>query len=341
MKCYNCGRALPPTGGHCPHCGQAVYTRAGSTGAAKGRRLDGCLPPTMSATDFRAVPNLSGLPRAVDLRGDCTPVEDQGQIGSCTANAAVGALEFQRRKDGKPAGDLSRLFVYYNSRRMAGQEQDDGGATIAQCMAALLAFGTPPERSWPYDPALVKTTPDAKVFQEALDATPREYAKVEGLEHVKGALARQYPVVFGTSLPQRCFEEAARTGVMPTPTAAELAEAEKTGGHAMLLVGYDDAPRTFIVRNSWGTQWGHQGYCQMSYDTFEQSRAATTSWILGNLEASGAFRVTRPVLVAKPVEGSVKDLATKLREEIRGGLTKDLESTLKDVRGRFTPGRQG
>ncbi len=339
MKCYNCGNQLPPTGGHCPKCGQAVYTHFGAPGAAKGRRLDGCLAAVDSPKDFRAVPNLAGLPRAVDLRGDCTPVEDQGQIGSCTANAAVGALEFQRRKDGKPAGDLSRLFVYYNSRRMSARDQEDCGASIAQCMAALLAFGTPPERSWPYDPALVMKTPDPNVFQEALGATPREYAKVEGLEHVKGALARQQPVVFGTSLPQRCFEEAGRTGVMPTPDAAELAEAEQKGGHAMLLVGYDEAPRTFIVRNSWGVQWGNQGYFHMTFDTFQLSRAATTSWILGNLEASGAFRVTRPALVAKPVEGSVKDMASKMREEIRGSLAKDLENTLKDVRNRFTPGR--
>lgn len=339
MKCYNCGQPLPPTGGHCPNCGQAVYTRATSPNAAKGRRLDGCLAGTESPKDFTAVPNLGSLPRSIDLRGDCTPVEDQGQIGSCTANAAVGALEFQRRKEGKPAGDLSRLFVYYNSRRMSGQEQQDCGATIAQCMAALLAFGTPAEASWPYDPTLVMTTPAAGVFQEALGNTPREYARVEGLEHVKGALARQHPVVFGISLPQRCFEEAGRTGTMPTPTAEELAAAEQQGGHAMLLVGYDDAARAFLVRNSWGTQWGNQGYFHMSYDTFTQSRAATTSWILGNLEAGGAFRVTRPTPVATPVQGSVKDMAAKMREELRGGLSKDLESAFKDVRGRL--GRQG
>lgn len=339
MKCYNCGHSLPPTGGNCPNCGQAVYTRASTANAVKGRRLDGCLAGTVSAKDFKAVPNLGSLPRTIDLRGHCTPVEDQGQIGSCTANAAVGALEFQRRLEGQPAGDLSRLFVYYNSRRMSGQEQQDCGATIAQCMAALLAFGAPAEASWPYDPALVMTAPAPGVFQEAEGNTPREYARVEGLEHVKGALARQHPVVFGISLPQRCFEEAGRTGVLPTPSAAELAAAEQQGGHAMLLVGYDDHARSFVVRNSWGTQWGTQGYCHMSYDTFEQSRAATTSWILGNLEASGAFRLNRPALVAKPVEGSVKDLAAKMRDEIRGGLTKDLESAFKDVRGRF--GRQG
>ena len=337
MKCYNCKRELPPTGGVCPACGQRVYTTAGSANAMRGRRLDGCLPPVDSPKDFRAVPNLQGLPRTVDLRPECTPVEDQGQVGSCTANAAVGALEFQRRREGKPNVDLSRLFVYYNSRKMTGRDREDCGATIAQCMAALLAFGTPAETSWPYDPGSVYTAPPPQVFDEALGNTPREYAKVEGLEHVKGALARHQPVVFGTSLPERCFEEAGKTGVMPTPTAAEVEDAAQRGGHAMLLVGYDAGARTFIVRNSWGPTWGQGGYCTMTFDTFEGTRAATTSWVLGNLEASGNFTVRRPAIAAPSVQGSVKDMAAKMREEIRGSLNKDLNDALRDVKQRFTP----
>lgn len=179
--------------------------------------------------------------------------------------------------------------------------------------------------------------PPPQTFDEALGNTPREYAKVEGLEHVKGALARQHPVVFGTSLPNRCFEEAGRTGVMPTPTAAEVEEAAQRGGHAMLLVGYDDGARTFIVRNSWGPTWGQGGYCTMTFETFEGTRAATTSWILGNLEASGAFTVRRPAIVAPSVQGSVKDMAAKMREDIRGSLGKDLADAVKDVKQRFTP----
>lgn len=338
MKCYNCNLELPPTGGRCPNCGQVIYTTMGSPNAAMGRRIDGCLPPTESLKDFKAVPNLQGLPRRVDLRPECTPVEDQGQVGSCTANAAVGALEYQRRRDGKPNLDLSRLFVYYNSRKMTGRESEDCGATIAQCMAALLAFGAPAEASWPYDPTTVKTPPAGATFDEALKNTPREYAKVEGLEHVKGALARHYPVVFGITLPDRCFEEAGRTGVMPTPTRAELDAVATQGGHAMLLVGYDADQQSLLVRNSWGAQWGTHGYCTMSFETFESTRAAATSWILGNLEASGAFTVRRPAITITPVQGSVKDLASKMRDDLRGSLTKDLAEAMRDVKNRVPRG---
>lgn len=335
MKCYNCHRQLPPTGGRCPSCGQRVYTTSGSPQAFKGRRIDGCLPPLDSPTHFRAVPNLGGLPRRIDLRPECTPVEDQGQVGSCTANAAVGALEYQRRREGKTHVDLSRLFVYYNSRRMTGREHEDCGATIAQCMAALLAFGTPAELSWPYDAEAVMAVPAPEVFDEALRHTPREYARVDGLEHVQGALARHYPVVFGTTLPDRCFEEAGRTGVLPAPTRAELDAVANQGGHAMLLVGYDSDQRTFLVRNSWGPGWGDQGYCTMPFDTFDATGAAATSWILGNLESSGAFTVTRGSLTVTPVHGSVKDMAARMREELRGSLGTDLANAMNDVKRRF------
>ena len=114
------------------------------------------------------------------------------------------------------------------------------------------------------------------------------------------------------------------------------------GGHAMLLVGYDDGDGTFIVRNSWGADWGDRGYCRMSYETFQTSLAANTTWILGKLEAAGDFTVTRPALTSKPVDGSVKDMAARMRDEIRAGLAKDIADSFADVKKRFTPpGRQG
>jgi hypothetical protein len=148
MKCYSCGSTLPRSGLHCPSCGQAIYTYGAprASGAdsvpSLGRRLDGYLPDTPSPSDFRAVPNLATLPREVDLRTHCSPVEDQGQIGSCVANAVVGALEYQRVKDGHPTLELSRMFVYFNARRMSGEEQYDSGSTIANGRVAFLPCHT-------------------------------------------------------------------------------------------------------------------------------------------------------------------------------------------------------
>jgi hypothetical protein len=341
MKCYKCGTALPSTGTRCPSCGQAIYTVFGAPGASKGRRLDGCLPAELSPRDFRAVPNLAALPRRVDLRADCSPVEDQGQVGSCCANAMVGAMEYLERKKGQPAIDLSRLFVYFNARRTGGRADSDAGATIPEGMASFLAFGAPPETAWPYDPDTVTRTPDAAAYKEAISHQPAEYARVDGLDAIKGALARQHPVVFAVSLPQRCYEEAGRSGLAPTPTAAELDAVRSVfGTHAMLLVGYDLDDGTMLVRNSWGTTWGDKGYFRMPIDLFEASAAKGAAWILGELESSGAFTVTRPARTAKPVEGGVRDMASKMREQIRGDLTKDIKDAFKDIKDRVTPPRR-
>ncbi len=340
MKCYKCQSQLPESGSVCPACGQQVYTTASSPASSLGRRIDGCLEEAPSPKDYHAVPTLTTIPHTVDLRDHCSPVEDQGRIGSCVACAVVGATEYQHRKAGRPAVDLSRMFVYFNARRMRGTEQHDNGTTIAAGMAAFLAFGAPPEASWPYDPELVTKTPDDPAFQKGLENVPAEYARVDGIENVKGALAQGFPVVFSASVPQRCYEEAGRTGVIPPPTAAEVAEIRtQNGRHALLLVGYDLNDKTFLVRNSWGADWGRQGYCRMSFDTFTATLAANTTWILGKLE-SGAFTIVRPALTATPVEGGVRDLASKMRDEIRGNLMKDLQDSFKDIKSRVNPPRR-
>lgn len=341
MKCYKCKSDLPRSGAHCPSCGQKVYTRGSRPGEqGLGRRLDGCLPELPSPTDYRATPNLTNLPKQVDLREHCSPVEDQGQVGSCTANAVVGAMEYRIRKEGKPAVDLSRMFVYFNARRMAGNQNVDSGAQISQGMAAFLAFGAPPEDAWPYDPNLIASVPEDTVYRKALDHVPTEYARVEGLESVKGSLARGYPVVFAASLPEKFWDSVRATGRAPAPTKEEIDAAHtEYGTHAMLLVGYDDDQGEMLIRNSWGRDWGENGYFRIGIDTWTATTARTTTWILGKLEASGDFTIVRPKVEAKPVEGGVKDLAAKLRSEIRDGLTKDIKDAFKDIKDRVKPPR--
>lgn len=340
MTCYKCRSELPSSGASCSKCGQAVFTTAAAPSASFGRRIDGCLEEPSSPNDFHAVPNLSILPRQVDLRDHCSPVEDQGRVGSCVANAVVGAMEHQQRRTGQVGVDLSRMFVYFNARRMRGTEQQDCGTTIAAGMAAFLAFGAPPESRWPYDPSTVSVVPEAEVFQQALAHVPAEYARVDGMDHVQGALAREYPVVFSASIPQRCYQEASQTGVIPTPSDSELAAIRtQHGRHAMLLVGYDLDDQTFLVRNSWGTGWGRAGYCRLSFDAYTASLASGSTWILGSLEQSGAFTIARPTLAAPSSAGGVKDIAAGIRDGIRGGLQQDMDRALRDIRDRVNPPR--
>lgn len=341
MTCANCHNPLPPTGGRCTRCGRVVFVRPGQPASTSAFRLDGCRRDAPSPGDFRAVPRVSALPPLVDLRPDCPPVEAQGALGSCTANAIVGAFEFAERKAGGGGHDLSRLFVYYNARKMSGWEQEDSGATISQGMAALLAFGAPAETSWPYDVARMAERPPERCFEEARLHVPGEYARVTGADGIRGALARAHPVVFASNIPERCYDEAWTSGSVPMPTADERAAvASRDGTHAMLLVGYDLNARVYFVRNSWGDGFGERGYCRLPFDVFDAVLVPDSTWILGHLERTGHFDVVRPQLARPVVEGSVKDLAARLREEIRAGLSRDIEGALKDVKQRFPP-RQG
>lgn len=311
-----------------------TYTTAPSSGTPNAYRINGCLFGKPSPTDYRAVPQLVSPPRKVDLRAYCSPVEDQGQLGSCTANAAVGALEYHQRKRSEPTVDLSRLFVYFNSRRMAGRVNQDSGAEIAEAMAALLAYGAPPEERWPYDIARYTEEPAPNLFEEARKHQPAEYARVERGDGVIGALARGYPVVFGIQLPRRCFEEAANTGVIPEPTQAEIAEAAAMGGgHAMLIVGYDLDRKTYLLRNSWGDRWGDRGYCAMPMSATESGSRPDEFWILGKLESSGDFKLLKPQ--REPVAGTVAGKAEKMRDDIRGDLVRDMADAGKSIRDRF------
>src|SRR6267154_3875742 len=112
-------------------------------------------------------PRLVSPPAKVDLRSKCSPVEDQGQLGSCTANALVGALEFLELKDGAPFVDLSRLLIYYNERVIEGTVKQDSGAFIRDGIKSLAKQGVCPEKEWPYTVSKFKTKPTTKCYSDA------------------------------------------------------------------------------------------------------------------------------------------------------------------------------
>jgi len=311
-------------------------------------RLDGCLFGPPSERDYRIAFRDRGVPDRVDLRQYCTRVEDQGQIGSCTANAAVGAVEYHyKRRDGQ-SPDLSRMFVYFNTRRMRGQVMFDTGAQIREAMASLLAFGACREEVWPYDPMLFAMEPPPVAYNDATLHEAIQYARVDGGQGTITALAKGLPVVFGTAIPRRCFEEAAGNGAVPMLTQQEL-DRPREGGHAMLIVGYDNPARVFIVRNSWGESWGDHGYCYIPYDVIDACSPAEEFWLVAALEKETAFQLIRPGRTSKAGEhadegaarvraraepgGGIAGTAAKMREQIRSGLEADLAAASRKVDG--------
>lgn len=240
----------------------------------------GWLPDLPDARDYDyAAPLIRfprGLPSAVDLRSECPPVYDQGQLGSCTANAIGGAIEFDQRKQGTKEFVPSRLFIYYNERVMEDTVNQDAGAQIRDGIKSVVKLGAPPESDWPYDIAKFTQKPPQQAYQDAIQDLVASYARVtQSLGQMQGCLASGYPFVFGFTVYESFESEAvASTGIVPMPASGERA----VGGHAVVAVGYDDTKRTFIVRNSWGADWGDKGYFYMPYEYLLTSDYADDFW---------------------------------------------------------------
>lgn len=241
-------------------------------------RIDGCLMPAnpVSAPLLR-VDAPASLPRIVDLRAMCSPVEDQGEVGSCAANAAVGAIEYHQRLRGEPVTDLSRLYVYYNARQMAGREAEDCGTFIHHVMASVMAHGACPEPQWPYIKAMWPVRPNESCYQTAQAHTGIVYAQVPvDTTATIGTLALGMPVVFGMLLPQGFTQRVGRDGLLVLNEAVP-----PEGGHAMLIVGYDLDAQTWLVRNSWGTGWGDGGHVRIPFAVMNHYAMPSQFWMIG------------------------------------------------------------
>ena len=208
----------------------------------------------------------NGLPRRHENLRWCPPVEDQGALGSCTAQATVGLMEFMQKRGGDHV-DGSRLFLYKVTRKLLGWSGDTG-AYVRTALKAVAAFGIPPEQYWPYDISRYEEEPTAFLYSFATNYKALEYARVDMpgaapkdvLTEVKRTLSSGLGVVFGFSV----YSSLSNAADIPYPTASDTLR----GGHAVMAVGYDDdhvLPNgakcpSLIIRNSWGTGWGQQGY---------------------------------------------------------------------------------
>lgn len=191
------------------------------------------------------------------------PRYDQEAEGSCTANAAGGALRLLRRRLGKPDYDPARQFFYYITRVLieGTPSAEDSGASIRDTMKAWARFGVCSEALWPYDTSPLDSEPEPACFSEAVHHKLDAYNACPTIESIKQMLALGYPVVFGFSVPQNMMsDECAKSGFVRYPAPYEAS----AGGHAVFTDWYDDhqvvpgedQPGAFMVVNSWGTAWG-------------------------------------------------------------------------------------
>jgi C1A family cysteine protease len=227
------------------------------------------------------------LPPGTDLRttGFLSDVYDQLQLSSCTANAIAAAVDFERKRQGEPFITPSRLFVYYAERQIEGTVPQDCGAQIRDGIKSVVSLGVCPESEWPYSDQgnQFAVQPSPQCYADALKFKTVQYSRVTQsdyhLKHCLAILGR--PVVFGIT----CFSglddpDVGKTGDVPMPGPNEAPQ----GGHAILLVGYDDSKKKYTFRNSWGTSFGQAGYGTLDYNYVEDANLASDFWtILGDL----------------------------------------------------------
>lgn len=213
-------------------------------------------------------PSRLRVPSAVDLREFCSEVENQGQLGSCTANALAGNIEYLDNRDGDGRfTDKSRLFIYYNERVIEHSVGTDAGAMLRDGIKTLHQNGVCAESEWPYDITRFAVKPPAVCYADAKAHCIESYHRIASIDEMLACLAEGFPFVFGFAV-YESFEsaETARTGVVKMPDKSEA----MIGGHAVMAVGYNQYAKRFIVRNSWGASWGMSGYFTMPFEYVEK-----------------------------------------------------------------------
>lgn len=220
------------------------------------------------------------LPRKVSLRSKMPPVFNQGELGSCTANAIAATLEYGEKRQGEHTHRLSRLFIYYNERAMEGTVKEDAGAEIRDGIKSVAKLGASAESLWPYKIEHFAEKPPPPAYAEAVKHEALNYARIDQQAvPLQASLAQGFPVVFGFTV-YDSFESAAvaKTGKVPMPNPRERV----VGGHAVVLVGYDARGDSLLweVRNSWGSKWGDKGHAWFSSSYLLGSDLSSDFWVI-------------------------------------------------------------
>lgn len=218
---------------------------------------------------------LKEIPKKVDLSEKFPEVYDQGELGSCTANAVCGIVDYLDTTKYRP----SRLFLYYNTRKAQGTIEYDSGASIRETIKSVNREGVCRESSWKYDISKFKDVPSTNAYKNAKLHRSLSYRYIDNsnIDHIISALVEGFPIAFGFTVYSSFMNKSLwNNDIMPDPSGTVL------GGHAVLIVGYNEDTQMLKIKNSWGTSWCNNGYFQMPY-SFATSKNCADFWVIQQL----------------------------------------------------------
>jgi len=222
------------------------------------------------------------LPPQVDLSHRCPPVYHQKKLNSCSANALAAAVWLAESAETRRPVPASRLFIYYNERAREGTVATRAPVALRDGFKTLVRQGVCPESMWPYLVRNFAQRPPHACYRAAVRRKALVYQRIhQELPHLKACLADGYAFIVAMAV-YKGFESkaTARTGLVPRPARSE----QPIGGHAVLVVGYSDRRSAFFVRNSWGRQWGLNGYFWLPYRFALDPDFAWDFWTLRAIE---------------------------------------------------------
>jgi C1A family cysteine protease len=224
------------------------------------------------------------LPREVDLREFFPQVKNQGSLGACSAFSTVGVFEFISRSKGITLS-YSESFVYFMARTYDGSTDKDDGSSIFNAIRALSDFGVCELQYWDPNGNYLQP-PDAEARENATNNKVLKALNVKhNLNDIKSAISEGFPVCFGLKV-YDSFGKPLK-GFVTTPSEDAI-QNENGGYHSMIICGYSDNLKVFIVRNSWGVDFGDNGYCYIPYSYIENKQLFNKAFIIKEI-TSGYF----------------------------------------------------
>lgn len=219
----------------------------------------------------------------VDLRETFTKVKNQGQMGACTAFTLVGIYEYLLNLNQKEEYDLSEGFLYYNSRKRVNQTHQDNGSNFPNAVSAFEQDGVCLEKFYPYEEGYLNKQPSENAYKNAENYKIREIEGVDlDLDHIKTALAEGFPIAISLRIYDSFGSNS--SGFIYRPSDSEI-KSKEYGNHAMIVCGYSEERKVFIVRNSWGETFGDKGYCYISYSYIEDKELLNSAFIVTKIES--------------------------------------------------------